>query len=66
VLTVVETLLFQRRWALYWTEEERGVFAAYIAARPTVKLSYSRCMPKREQTTSPAPSWRRSGVPSKS
>lgn len=31
---VVETPLFQRQWPLYWTEEERGVFAAYIAAHP--------------------------------
>src|SRR6476620_12741750 len=35
MLTVVETLLFQRQWPLYWTEEERGAFAAYIAQRPT-------------------------------
>jgi hypothetical protein len=35
MLTVVEILLFQRQWPLYWTEEERGAFAAYIAARPT-------------------------------
>ena len=35
MLTVVETLLFQRQWPLYWTEEERGAFAAYIAERPT-------------------------------
>jgi hypothetical protein len=35
MLTVVETLLFQRQWPLYWTEEERGSFAAYIAERPT-------------------------------
>ena len=33
--TVVETLLFQRQWPLYWTEEERGAFAAYIAEHPT-------------------------------
>lgn len=33
--TVVETLLFQRQWPLYWTEDERGVFAAYIAENPT-------------------------------
>ena len=32
--TVVETLLFQRQWPLYWTEEERGAFAAYIAEHP--------------------------------
>jgi hypothetical protein len=35
MLTVVETLLFQRQWPLYWTEEERGAFAAYIAEHPT-------------------------------
>jgi hypothetical protein len=35
MLTVVETLLFQRQWPLYWTEDERGDFAAYIAERPT-------------------------------
>ncbi len=34
MLTVVETLLFQRQWPLYWTEEERGTFAAYIAEHP--------------------------------
>lgn len=32
--TVVETLLFQRQWPLYWTEEERGAFAVYIADHP--------------------------------
>lgn len=35
MLTVVETLLFQRQWPLYWSEEERGVFAAHIAEHPT-------------------------------
>lgn len=35
MFTVVETLLFQRQWPLYWSEEERGVFAAYIAEHPT-------------------------------
>lgn len=34
MLTVVETLLFQKQWPMYWSEEERGEFAAYIAARP--------------------------------
>ena len=34
MLTVIETLLFQKQWPLYWTEEERGEFAAYIAADP--------------------------------
>lgn len=34
MLTVVETILFQKQWPLYRTEEERGEFAAYIAAVP--------------------------------
>ncbi len=34
MFTVVETLLFQRQWPLYWTEDERGAFAAYIAEHP--------------------------------
>jgi hypothetical protein len=34
MLTVVETLLFQKQWPLYWDEEERGEFASYIAAHP--------------------------------
>ena len=35
MFTVVETLLFQRQWPLYWTEDERGAFAAYITEHPT-------------------------------
>ena len=35
MLTVVETSLFRPQWPLYWTEEERGAFAAFIAERPT-------------------------------
>lgn len=34
MLTVVETLLFQKQWPMYWSEEERGEFAAYVAAHP--------------------------------
>jgi RelE toxin of RelE / RelB toxin-antitoxin system len=34
MFTVVETLLFQKQWPLYWSEEERGEFAAYIATFP--------------------------------
>ena len=34
MLTVVETLLFQKQWPYYWTEEERGEFASYIAEYP--------------------------------
>ena len=29
-------LLFQRQWSLYWTKEERGQFAAFIARDPLV------------------------------
>ena len=35
MFTVVETLLFQRQWPHYWTEDERGAFAAYIAQHPS-------------------------------
>jgi hypothetical protein len=31
VYTVIETPLFQKLWPSYWSEEERGEFAAYIA-----------------------------------
>ena len=34
MLMVVETLLFKKQWPLYWTEEERGAFARYIATHP--------------------------------
>jgi hypothetical protein len=34
ILTVVETPLFQKLWPHYWSEEERGEFAAYIAEHP--------------------------------
>ncbi|MDO8569602.1 MAG: hypothetical protein Q7R89_02390, partial [bacterium] len=30
-----ETPLFQKQWPLYWSEEERGEFAAYIAVFPS-------------------------------
>ena len=35
MLAVVETLLFQRQWPLYWSEDERGEFASFIAEHPT-------------------------------
>jgi hypothetical protein len=35
MLTVVEMTLFQRQWPLYWTEEQRGEFASFIAEHPT-------------------------------
>lgn len=34
MFTVVETALFQKQWALYWTEDERGEFSALIALNP--------------------------------
>ncbi len=34
MFTVVETPLFEKQWPLYWSEEERGEFAAYIAGSP--------------------------------
>jgi hypothetical protein len=34
MFSVVETALFQKQWPHYWTEEERGEFAAYIASTP--------------------------------
>lgn len=34
MFTVIETLLFQKQWPLYWSEDERGAFAAYIAQTP--------------------------------
>ena len=34
MFTVVETHLFQKQWPLYWNEEERGEFAAYVAEFP--------------------------------
>lgn len=32
--TVVETDLFRKQWPNYWTEDERGEFAAYLADSP--------------------------------
>jgi hypothetical protein len=34
MLTVVETLLFQKQWPLFWEAAERGEFAANIASHP--------------------------------
>lgn len=31
MLTVVETLTFQRLWTDYWTEDERAAFASWLA-----------------------------------
>ena len=35
MFTVVETSVFQKQWPLYWSEDERGEFAAYIAEFPS-------------------------------
>lgn len=34
VLTIIESPLFSRLWPDYWSEDERGEFAAYIACHP--------------------------------
>ena len=34
MFTVIETFVFEKQWPLYWSEEERGEFAAYIADSP--------------------------------
>lgn len=34
MFTVVETPLFQKQWPVYWSEEERGEFAAFLAGNP--------------------------------
>lgn len=34
MFTVIETPLFSRLWPAYWSEEERGAFAAFIARQP--------------------------------
>jgi hypothetical protein len=33
-LTIIESPLFSRLWPDYWSEEERGEFAAFIAGSP--------------------------------
>ena len=34
MLTVIETPLFSKLWPSYWSEDERGAFAAFIAEHP--------------------------------
>ena len=34
MLTVVESPIFQKLWPIYWDEEERAEFAAYLASQP--------------------------------
>ena len=36
MFTVVETSLFQKQWPAYWTEDERGEFAAEVAESPEI------------------------------
>ena len=35
MFTVVETPMFEKQWPKYWSEEERGEFAAFIAEFPS-------------------------------
>ena len=35
MLTVIESPLFTKLWPDYWSEEERGAFAAFVANNPT-------------------------------
>ena len=35
MFTVIESPLFRKLWPLYWSEDERGEFAAYISNDPT-------------------------------
>ena len=35
MLTVIESPLFTQIWADYWTEDERGEFAAFLSLNPT-------------------------------
>ena len=34
MFTVIETAEFEKRWPLYWTENEHDAFAEYIADNP--------------------------------
>jgi hypothetical protein len=34
MLTVIESPLFTKLWPDYWSEDERGEFAAYVANNP--------------------------------
>lgn len=35
LVTVVDTPIFDKMWRNFWSEEEHGAFASYIAANPT-------------------------------
>ncbi|MBI6563892.1 transcriptional regulator [Pseudomonas synxantha] len=34
MLTIIESPLFSRLWPDYWTEEEKGIFMAFLASHP--------------------------------
>ncbi|EFQ65148.1 hypothetical protein PFWH6_0714 [Pseudomonas fluorescens WH6] len=34
MLTIIESPLFSKLWPDYWTEEERGIFMAFLASHP--------------------------------
>jgi hypothetical protein len=42
VLTIIESALFSRLWPDYWTEDERGEFAVFIAQAPLA----GECIPR--------------------
>ena len=44
MLTVIETQLFRKLWPNYWTEEERGEFAAFIARYPAAGVVIPGCV----------------------
>ena len=37
MLTIAETQTFQRLWPDYWTEDESGEFASYLALTPDAR-----------------------------
>ena len=34
MLTIIESPLFNRLWPDYWTEDEKGIFMAFLASHP--------------------------------
>ena len=42
MFTVIETLLFQKQLPLYWSEDERGEFAAYVASSRIRVIYFTR------------------------
>lgn len=42
LLTIIESPIFTKYWPDYWTEEERGEFAAALAADPKIGIVVPR------------------------